>query len=163
MQSSDRGMLLRSRSRPGFRTAPLRVVRPRPPPPSQDVTINCRREKKSAIWGQCSSAAALDLAIPVDLGHSVMVFAGLVSMYGHGMGSSPMKQMDADLLDLCTASNQSEYDAMACVAKGHSITDYGAKRAYITGLSDNLKRCPYLTCVISTPGDPVIAPGITSP
>ncbi|MGB1596153.1 MAG: hypothetical protein ACPIOQ_25555 [Promethearchaeia archaeon] len=103
------------------------------------------------------------MAIPVGLGHSVMVFAGLVSMYGHGMGSSPMKQMDADLLDLCTASNQSEYDAMACVAKGHSITDYGAKRAYITGLSDNLKRCPYLTCVISTPGDPVIAPGITSP
>ena len=103
------------------------------------------------------------MGIPVELGRSVMVFAGLVSMYGHGMGSSPMKQMDADLLDLCTASNQSEYDAMACVAKGHSITDYGAKRAYITGLSDNLKRCPYLTCVISTPGDPVIAPGITSP
>ena len=91
------------------------------------------------------------------------MFPILVSMYGHGMGLSPMKQLNADLLDLCTASNQSETDAMKCVAKGHAISDYGAKREYITKLSENLKRCPYLTCVISTPGDPVIAPGITSP
>ena len=57
----------------------------------------------------------------------------------------------------------SEADAMKCIAKGHSISEYGAKREYITKVANSLKRCPYLTCVISTPGDPVIAPGFTSP
>ena len=57
----------------------------------------------------------------------------------------------------------SEADAMKCIAKGHAITDYAAKREYLTALSEKLKRCPYLTCTISTPGDPVIAPGFTSP
>ena len=52
---------------------------------------------------------------------------------------------------------------MKCIAKGHSISEYGAKREYITKVANSLKRCPYLTCVISTPGDPVIAPGFTSP
>lgn len=91
------------------------------------------------------------------------MFPLLVSMYGHGMGSSPMKELNSDLLNLCSAAEHSEADSMACIAKGHAITDYGAKREYITKLSEKLKKCPYLTCVISTPGDPVIAPGFTSP
>ena len=89
------------------------------------------------------------------------MFILLVSMYGHGMGSSPMKEFNGDLLDLCTAGSHTEEDAMKCIAKGHSIKDYGAKREYITQVANGLKRCPYLTCVISTPGDPVVAPGFT--
>jgi|LauGreDrversion2_3_1035106.scaffolds.fasta_scaffold522068_1 hypothetical protein len=91
------------------------------------------------------------------------MFPLLVAMYGHGMGSSPMKELNSDLLDLCTAKEYSEADAMKCIAKGHAISEYGAKREYITTLANGLKRCPYLTCTISTPGDPVVAPGFTSP
>lgn len=91
------------------------------------------------------------------------MFPVLVAMYGHGLGLDPAKHLNGDLLDLCTASEYSEADAMKCIAKGHAITDYAAKREYLTALSEKLKRCPYLTCTISTPGDPVIAPGFTSP
>ena len=72
-------------------------------------------------------------------------------------------RLNSDLLDLCTAKEYSEADAMKCIAKGHAISEYGAKREYITTLANGLKRCPYLTCTISTPGDPVVAPGFTSP
>lgn len=74
-----------------------------------------------------------------------------------------MKQLNSDLLNLCSAAEHSEADSMKCIAKGHAITDYAAKREYITELSEKLKKCSYLTCVINTPGDPVIAPGFTSP
>jgi hypothetical protein len=31
------------------------------------------------------------------------MFFILVSMYGHGLGSSPMKELNGDILDLCSS------------------------------------------------------------
>ena len=45
------------------------------------------------------------------------MFTVLVAMYGHGMGSSPMKELNGDLLDLCTADSyvHSAPHIMLCV------------------------------------------------
>mmetsp|Transcript_28334 Transcript_28334/g.67688 ORF Transcript_28334/g.67688 Transcript_28334/m.67688 type:complete len:94 (+) Transcript_28334:53-334(+) len=90
------------------------------------------------------------------------MFSSVLTMYGHGLGSQPAHSLSRDLIDLCGAAGVSEGDSMACISKGQSITDYPGKMAYIKALSSSIKQCRYATCVISTPGDPVVAPGITT-
>mmetsp|Transcript_3642 Transcript_3642/g.9411 ORF Transcript_3642/g.9411 Transcript_3642/m.9411 type:complete len:96 (+) Transcript_3642:152-439(+) len=91
-----------------------------------------------------------------------MVFGVLYTFFGHGQGSNDMSTMNADLLDLCTASARDDAGAVQCIAKGHAIKEFTAKQSYMAKVADSLKKCPYKTCAISTPGYPVVAPGFTN-
>ena len=43
------------------------------------------------------------------------MFFILVSMYGHGLGSSPMKELNGDILDLCSSVKWVPPSRFVCV------------------------------------------------
>ena len=90
------------------------------------------------------------------------MFGELLEMYGHGLTGSTMHAVNADILDLCYSSSKTEAGAAACIAKGHGLKTYQDKKQFLQGLAEGLKKCPYVTCMISTPGDPAVSPGITT-
>jgi hypothetical protein len=88
------------------------------------------------------------------------MFTLLYNFYGHGLASSSMSDLNSDLITLCT-SGKTDAEAQQCISEGHAKTSVADKRAYMATLANGLKHCPYKTCVISTPGYPVVAPGFT--
>lgn len=86
----------------------------------------------------------------------------LLTMFDHGLMSSSASDMNSDLISLCGAK-KTEYNEMSCIAHGHALTDYAEKKNYTDLVAKGLVRCPYKTCVVSTPGFPVVAPGYNTP
>lgn len=88
------------------------------------------------------------------------MFPLLFSFYDHGLASSPLHALNTDLITLCT-SGTTDAEARQCITEGHAKATVPEKRAYLAKLAQGLKHCPYKTCVISTPGYPIVAPGYT--
>ena len=88
------------------------------------------------------------------------MFPLLYSFYDHGLASSSMHALNADLITLCTSGTTDE-EARQCISEGHAKDTVATKRAYLSSLARGLNHCPYKTCFISTPGFPVVAPGFT--
>mmetsp|Transcript_6687 Transcript_6687/g.20961 ORF Transcript_6687/g.20961 Transcript_6687/m.20961 type:complete len:106 (+) Transcript_6687:3-320(+) len=88
------------------------------------------------------------------------MFPLLLNFYGHGLASSSASDLGSDLITLCTSGN-SDAEAAQCIKEGHQKASVSEKRAYLAVLANGLKHCPYKTCVISTPGYPVVVPGFT--
>lgn len=87
------------------------------------------------------------------------MFVLLYEFFGHGQASSHMTEMDDDLIDLCMASGKNEAGQVACMSKGAKIADFGKKQLYLAKVAQTLQHCPWKTCVISTPGFPIVARG----